>query len=701
MKKIISFFIVVSSIMLTMIIASCDLSDLAMPESIIVKGKPGLHVPLGSPFVGDNANIVEKYLGMKSILEMMGGTLNSEENSLSNGIRMMGGTLNSEENSLPNGIRIYEYKPTGSSGTKTFIIHYQIASMPYDLGQYMKFVYTIEPPTLEGIDLRRPAEVARFFPTEDLSYLLNMTDASIEARIDDKIDEWITEAEAGNTPDTGIPAADTLLTNLSQAPAALKPTLINQIKTLPALTSAKDTAKSQFSTFKEYAEELKREVKVPLGDMAKLVKYIKVKNTGLKITGTDFEDKIEIAIPQFGIGTEEVLGANKVIKYSKGKVDGGDLYFTTNDATDKDQDGNPSTYTFTPLDETYLSIYINVTDFIEGPVDFEPSLEFEWTEASIDPGEQGKLSGEYEMELGDITNFLGDSFEPPDVKGYLYVDNLPISKQGGSNKPKVSLQLIYNTGKPPFSLTNGTNGEEEMSNATLPQFPAENGGTFTGDLHLLPASLQEIPMTEVLKADAGSFLAYTVTMGDATNPFILHSTDNLEGIISADMVVVIPLEFKVTTTTPITITTPEGEKKKYVPLDLKDTDGNSLLPEIKGDLFGRDGDGGTVDEILGENGIDYVEITLEKYVNEALPNMAILIQGSGEPKLFDLSGNTNKNPSFKLETDDFKFPFEPTFKILIPCETGEDYGTLSIRNAYDFDFNLVVDAQANLEMDVL
>ncbi|MDR1216074.1 MAG: hypothetical protein LBK25_05265 [Treponema sp.] len=676
MKKLISFFIVVSSIMLTMTIASCDLSDLAMPESVTVKGKPGLHVPLGSPFVGDNENIVEKYLGTESILKMMGDS--------------------GDGDSILDEMRIYEYAPTGSSSTtKTFIIHYQIAKMPYNLKQYMDEIYKIAPPKVENIDLSRPAEIEKYFKGKSFSDLVNMDDAAIEDAIDDTIDDWVDQAAAGNAPDTGISAAQSLLTALSQAPAALKPTLTEttkaNIKNLSAVANAKAEAKSQFAKVKESVDELKKPRKIPLGDIAKLVKYIEVKDTGLKITGTAFEGKIALAIPQFGVGS--VTG--NVVTYSKGTTRGGDLYFTTDPTLDTvNADDDSSTYRFSPSpSDPNLTIYINVLDFMDdGPVAFEPTLEFEWTEASIDPGENGKLSGQYDMDLGDITSFLGEGFEPPTVTGYLYVDNLPINKEGGSNKPKVSLQLIYNNGKPPFPLTNGTNGEEEMDNATLPQFPAENGGIFMGDLS--SASLNPIDMTEVLKADTGSSLKYTVTMGDENNPLTLkNELGKLSGVISADMVIEIPLEFRVNTTKE----TYNGND--YVLLDLKDADGKPLLPEITEDLFGRDGKGGTVDDIIGKDGIKSVKITLEKYVNEVLPGMAILVQCGSSEKLLDFN---NESPFLELETDDFQFPFKPTFKILIPCEEGEDYGVISIKNGegtYDFDFNLVVDAQANLTMD--
>jgi hypothetical protein len=670
MKKLIRFFMVVLSTMLTMVIASCDFSDFAMPESITIKGKPGLHVPLG---LISNSFKVEDYLGTDNILKMMGG----------------------EEDSLLGDMRIYEYEQE-SKEVKTFLIHYQIAKMPYDLGQYMNQVYALQPPEIKDIDLRRPAEVARFFPDETLSQLLNMTDTSIEGAIDNKIDEWVDGAAAGETVNTGIPAAQSALTTFSTLIAnpllsnsdkqALTAKTKTDIKALQAVTDAKDTAKSQFSTFKDYAEELKQEVKIPLGDIAKLVNYIDVQATGLKVKGTTFEGKIEIAIPQFGIGS--VSGSN-VVTYSAGIVKDGDLYFTTHNETGTDS--NPTTYKFTPNGPN-LTVYINVKDFINGPVDFVPTLEFHWTEANVNPGSNGELKGQYDMDLGSVADLLGDDFEPPEVKGYLYIDNLPI------DDPKMSLGI-----NSPTNLINN----RSIRNAGLPfndedgKPLLENGGKFAGTLpnsSLFDTATNKetsLDITNVLTSGASSSLQYEITMAPVGGASIKNN-GNLSGVISADMVIVLPLKFTVKAT-PIT-GDPTIESGKYVQFDLKDENGKSLLPEITDDLFGREDDGGgTVDEILGDSGINNVKIILEKYVNNVLPDMMIWIKcGDNKPKLLDFK----KDRILELTEEDFEYPFAPAFKILIPYEEDNKGWTLSVKDSYDFDFNLVVEATADLDKTI-
>ncbi|MDR0785716.1 MAG: hypothetical protein LBE74_07535 [Treponema sp.] len=688
MKKITrdEFFVAVLLIVLTIFIASCDFSEFAIPESVTITGSPEVHIPLGSPFVeknGKNKNIIEEYLSVNKILEMMGGA--------------------DEEASALNNINIYEYAPPSKyEDVKAFIIHYPIAKMPYDLGEYMQQVYDIKPPKIEGVDLRRPAEVENLFPGKTLSELTALTEMEIEDAVDKKIDEWVDDTAAGKPVNVDIPAAQAPLSVLS---AALNNPLLTsdektqlivstkaEVKALQEVVDAKATAVSQFNTLKSRVEELRQKMEIPLGDMAKLVKYIDVKDTGVKIKGMDFEGKIEIAIPQFGVGSGDVGSG---VTYAPGEVKNGDLHFTTDTAlAAADGNGDSETYRFEIDDNApNLTVHINIKDFIEGPIVFEPELVFNWTEAKVDPGENGKLTGSYDMDFENIKNFLGEGdFELPEVLGYLYVMDLPISKNSNS-KPTVSLK-VGSDDDGWIPLTKDDNDqlvECNMENKDIPEefSEMENGETLTKDLP--PASLDSIDMTDVFMAPSGSSLEYTVTMGDAKNPLTLTNTvDDLSGVISVDMVVVIPLAFN------IKATPMEVDGKRFIPLELNGENGESLLPKIEEDLFGRDGKGSTIDEVIGPR--SNITIKLEKFVNKALPNAVIWIKAGTSEQLLELSGDGVHDLSF--EGDDVKYPFTPEFKILIPCEMGEDYGTLSVGKAYDFDFNLVVEIKADLNKTI-
>ncbi|MDR0645314.1 MAG: hypothetical protein LBG05_10515 [Treponema sp.] len=671
-------------VVITVFIASCDFSEFAIPTSVTIKGTPEVRVPLGSPFVGENKDIIERYLSADKIMEMMGGA--SEEG----------------EASPFNTINIYEYEPTGvSEEVKTFVIHYPLARMPYDLGVYMQQIYEIKPPKITGIDLRRPAEIDELFPGTSLSELTALTSGEIETAFDKKIDGWVDDAVDGKQPNADIPAAQTLLDGIASAleeieklplsnseKEAQRTALIAQtkvdIKGLPQVKEAKSTATSQFTELinnVNNAGGLKQKIEIPLGDMAKLVKYIDVKDTGLKVKETAFYNKIEIAIPQFGIGG---VSGGGVVEYNRGAVKDGGLYFTTEPERDAaNVDGDPETYRFTlSPDEPNLTVYISIIDFItEGPLDFEPDLEFDWTKASVNPGSIGELTGTYDMDFGNIKDFLGESFELPEALGYLYVHDLPISKSGSADKSTILLEVGANN-----DWDELTNGAEEMEESSPPTFPVENGGIFTQTLP--PASLNPIDMTAIFEAPTGSSLKYTVKMGE-----IEFAPSVLEGEISADMVVVIPLAFKVKAAQ-ITV-----DGKSYVPLSLKGEDGKSLLPEIEEDLFGRNGKDGMVDEVIGY--ISGVSLKLENFINKAIPNAAILIKSGSSEHLLELSSGDDSKHAISFDDNDVTYPFKPEFQILIPCDQGKtNEGTLSIGRGYDFDFNLVVEAKADLNKTI-
>jgi hypothetical protein len=94
---------------------SCDI-----PQSITIKGKPGLYIPIGSPFPPpeeddkENPKRLENNISPDRIREMM-------------------------ETSKTSGAKIYDY--TGSDagpGVQAYIVHYPIAEMKLDLAEYVR-----------------------------------------------------------------------------------------------------------------------------------------------------------------------------------------------------------------------------------------------------------------------------------------------------------------------------------------------------------------------------------------------------------------------------------------------------------------------------------------------------------------------------------------------------------------------------------
>ena len=92
-------------------VMSCEI-----PQSITIKGKPGLYIPVGSPFASlDESERLENYISPNKVREMMGDT-------------------------EAGGVKIYDYQDPGaaSDAAQTYIVHYPIAEMKLDLGEYVK-----------------------------------------------------------------------------------------------------------------------------------------------------------------------------------------------------------------------------------------------------------------------------------------------------------------------------------------------------------------------------------------------------------------------------------------------------------------------------------------------------------------------------------------------------------------------------------
>jgi len=85
-------------------VMSCEI-----PQSITVKGKPGVYIPLGSPFANlDDEDRIENYVSTARIKEMMG-------------------------NSGGNGVKVYNYTSTDVyPDVQTFVAHYPIAKIQLD-----------------------------------------------------------------------------------------------------------------------------------------------------------------------------------------------------------------------------------------------------------------------------------------------------------------------------------------------------------------------------------------------------------------------------------------------------------------------------------------------------------------------------------------------------------------------------------------
>ena len=99
------------------VVCICMITALScqIPQSITVKGKPGLYIPVGSPFeLLDEGARLENYISPQKIREMMG-------------------------DSKSDGVKIYEYEgPDVGADVQAYVIHYPIIRMQLDLTEYME-----------------------------------------------------------------------------------------------------------------------------------------------------------------------------------------------------------------------------------------------------------------------------------------------------------------------------------------------------------------------------------------------------------------------------------------------------------------------------------------------------------------------------------------------------------------------------------
>jgi hypothetical protein len=92
-----------------LIMAACNFQ---IPESVTVKGEPGVYLPLGNPFTGEGNMTVTDYFDINTIRDLVVGT--------------------------QAGVTMYSYKSDSFLGVQTYLVHSQIAEMDLNLSEYVK-----------------------------------------------------------------------------------------------------------------------------------------------------------------------------------------------------------------------------------------------------------------------------------------------------------------------------------------------------------------------------------------------------------------------------------------------------------------------------------------------------------------------------------------------------------------------------------
>jgi len=577
-------------------VLSCGIP--VVPKSVDITGKPGLYLPLGSPFSKlEEGERLEDYVNPAKIREMMNAAKDENDGSMKD-------------------LRVYDYWPdSAGEDIQTYAVHYPIAEMKRDLTEYM-----------------REASIAE--RGDNLSITISESINSIPNEV---FPIYLTEEILSNL--------DNFLSDPGSAPPNNPDAPLFSIR---------------------------------LPDMARLVREIRGRSEdgsfGIEMEyNQSFYEKLRVKIPAFGIDD-----------YQQGVEKDGKLQFV-----------NSAKTTFIPADDLekkdeleekkeFLKIYVQLVGPCSGPAEF--NLIFDWEEAVIDTTHGiGTLSGEYSIETS-FRDFLGEGVYLKEMQGFIYVDGL------GDDEGTMTLDANGVT------LFPDSGGVAALTQAERPDFPVSETEPMTTDLLQCDQSLSRpIDLAPALnEAEEILELEYEVKILEWT---LKNDPEQTEGIITVDMVILLPLEFIVTT---------ESTEPGYVELEMGD---KFLNPddededEDKDDLFGRKGN----DDDLFSN-IDTVAVFVKKFRNTIIGNTIFVLlespldEGDLYKRTIDLDLG-KKEIFITIEYEDLPNPFIPRFKTLLKKDTDKDIATLRIKRQLpnippEFDFFLAVEARTDLNINL-
>jgi hypothetical protein len=340
------------------------------------------------------------------------------------------------------------------------------------------------------------------------------------------------------------------------------------------------------------------------------------------------------------------------------------------------QDLTFQSYSFTFIPSKGLTIQV------QAPVgtSFKPQLAFDWASAKVKPNkDDATFEGSYTFTLGDITGYLGEGVTFQTIPVYMYM-NIP-SSLGNNNNNNLQLTIESNGDSVPGMAEQ----EGEVFPSSLPQAITEaeekidepidfGSGGHPYDFAPLLGTSDKIELDYKLTAPS----EVSITKGDPNN-----------GTITVDMVIVLPLAFKVSAES-------KHDSEKYVKLTL----GGGLPDSIgAGDLFGRTGEN-KEDDLL--NNIDSVKVILNNVQNTAIPGLVLVISATNWQDIIELADG--KSSEFKVSMDKLPYPFSPEFELLLERENpdGTSPGTLKIGpfNDMKLDFSLAIEAKAKIDQKI-
>jgi len=402
-------------------------------------------------------------------------------------------------------------------------------------------------------------------------------------------------------------------------------------------------------------------MKIPLNDMAKLVKEVRRDVSGRFGLEIDYDPLLEqnlwIKIPSFGIND-----------YIKGV---------------KDNPANPSKLLFADIsgnkfyprsdlrasgDDKELWVYVRISGPCPG--NYESKMIFEWESAVIDTEGNSAFNEEYPVKnkLGD---FLGGGASFKRADGYVYMNGLENAEM------TVNIDGATQT----RSLHEKT-WESELTVGTKP----DGTKTVTGSLvnSSIGTPLDLLPLFNTSE----TILKVSVNVPETT----IQSNEAADKIVKFNLYILIPMDLIISEVygkeAPDVIIGGVNVRNKYVPLDLGDMLAKS---DTGNDLFGRkEGKDNLLDDIgsveIVLKGVDITAAEKDK--------LRILIKNKGDYRLLELKDNA----SLKYDSGQLSEPFSPEFSVLLEKDTGTSGSFKVLRSETPaFDFKLDVKAKAGIE----
>jgi len=600
---------------LLLAVSSCEI-----PQSLTVKGNPGLYVPIGSPFAGmKREERLEYLISSENMRKMM------NENSGKAGV---GNELKIYEVSDDLAKALKDKGKIEDADVQIYLVRYPLAKMPLDLQKYTNGA-------MDAVNEKKQ------FTIPDIPAVIPGSSV------------YLTEKEGPQTTDTGPGGSD------------------------------------------------KPFIKIPLDNMAKLVKWVERSTTG--IFGLEFVvddansellNNLELLIP--GLGLTE---------WRKGKLEDGKIRFYEPSKTMFYPRSQGDGINFSDLTEGNLLIYAKISGSVRGQI-LEPSMVFDWEKAAIDTvagtDTEGSFTGEYPID-NNLSEFLGSGVTFKTVKGYMYMSGVHVEQASSEMTIEVTKTEIK--------------GTHPLQDVPPPQFP--DGDKFEkihGAMLLEKDKMsfedeEPLELSAMLTANNPTLKVAVLIEGMEITRDLLEDKDK-DVAIQFDLLLMIPMDLKVETKdsskAPSGIATNEKNEtvnlSNYVMLDL----GDSLQKGMgDGDLLGRkEGEENYLKDIA------YIDIGLtldpktDFYINIIDSSKLAVLVTTKDGKTKRIMELRPPKTSLRLEGDFLnKIPFSPEFSVLLEKDNKaagggkENFGSFQIKRQKNakFDFSLSVKAKTKLE----